>query len=75
MGYYIGIDCSSRSVHFVVLDVNEKIILMDKCVDASRDIEARFNSVCTKFSSLVANLTRRAVSTQQRLPCCSCFSL
>ena len=28
MGYYIGIDCSSRSVHFVVLDVNEKIILM-----------------------------------------------
>jgi len=53
MGFYIGIDCSSRSIHFVVLDVDEKIILMDKCVDSSKDIEARFNNVCTQFSDYI----------------------
>ena len=53
MGFYIGIDCSSRSAHFVVLDINEKIILMDKCVDASKDVEARFNSVCTQFNDYI----------------------
>ena len=55
MGFYIGIDCSSRSAHFVVLDSDEKIILMDKCVDTSKDIEARFNSVCTQFSDYIIN--------------------
>ena len=55
MGFYIGIDCSSRSVHFVVLDIDEKIVLMDKCVDTSKDIEARFNNVCTQFSDYITN--------------------
>ena len=48
--FYMGLDCSSRAVHAVVLDLNERIIAKGKWSSTCSDFTDRFPEMLMKFN-------------------------
>ncbi len=47
--YYLGLDCSSKAIHGVVIDQNEEIIAQYKWGSKSKDFEGRFHQFSKEF--------------------------
>ena len=47
---YLGLDCSSRAIHGVWIDENERIIAMVKWRSGEGEFEARFVEICLSFA-------------------------
>ena len=54
--FYMGIDCSSRAVHVVVLDSNERIIAKEKWFSTCPDFLDRFPEMLTKFQDNLSKI-------------------
>ena len=47
--YYLGLDCSSKAIHGVVIDQNEEIIAQYKWGSKSKDFNERFHQFSREF--------------------------
>lgn len=47
--YYLGLDCSSKAIHGVVIDQNEEIIAQYKWGSKAKDFEERFHQFSREF--------------------------
>ena len=54
--FYMGIACSSRAVHAVVLDLNERIIAKEKWFSTCPDFLDRFPEMLTKFQDNLSKI-------------------
>ena len=55
MSYILGIDCSSSTVHSVLLDSTGNFLFSNKCENRTKDIDLKFNYVCDRFSEFLDN--------------------
>jgi len=54
--FYMGIDCSSRAVHAVVLDFNERIVAKGKWSSTCPDFLDRFPEMLMKFQDNLSKI-------------------
>ena len=54
--FYMGLDCSSRAVHAVVLDLNERIIAKEKWSSTCPDFIERFPEMLMKFNGSLSKI-------------------
>ena len=47
--YYLGLDCSSKAIHGVVIDQNEEIIAQYKWGSKAKDFDSRFPQFSREF--------------------------
>ena len=47
---YLGLDCSSRAIHAVWIDEDERVIAMLKWRSGDSEFESRFLEICLQFS-------------------------
>ena len=61
---YLGLDCSSRAIHAVWIDEDERVIAMLKWRSGDSEFESRFLEICLQFSkdlSKIKVITNAAV--------------
>ena len=47
---YLGLDCSSKAVHGIVIDEEENIVLQFKSYGNGSDFDSRFSEIFVNFS-------------------------
>ena len=58
---YLGLDCSSKAVHGIVIDEQENIVLQFKSEGKGSDFDTRFSQIFTdvrKFSQMFADFRK-----------------
>jgi Holliday junction resolvasome RuvABC endonuclease subunit len=54
---YLGLDCSSKAVHGIVIDEQENILLQLKSYGTGSDFDARFSEIFANFSQDLSKIT------------------
>tara|TARA_Y100000296_G_C5068472_1_gene203594 strand:+ start:107 stop:577 length:471 start_codon:yes stop_codon:yes gene_type:complete len=53
---YLGLDCSSKAVHGVVIDDDENIVLQLKAEGKGSDFDTRFSEIFVNFSDYLSKI-------------------
>tara|TARA_R110002020_G_scaffold18947_5_gene65655 strand:+ start:4619 stop:5089 length:471 start_codon:yes stop_codon:yes gene_type:complete len=53
---YLGLDCSSKAVHGVVVDDDENIVLQLKAEGKGSDFDSRFSEIFVNFSDYLSKI-------------------
>jgi len=54
---YLGLDCSSKAVHGIVIDEQENIVLQLKSYGTGSDFDIRFSEIFENFSQDLSRIT------------------
>ena len=54
---YLGLDCSSKAVHGIVIDEEENIVLQFKSYGNGSDFDSRFSEIFVNFSVDLSKIT------------------
>jgi len=62
--YFLGLDCSSKGIHGVIIDQQSNLVYMDKWISKLPDFEARFPAFLFNFYENLSIIKERFPNLQ-----------
>lgn len=56
MKYFLGLDCSSKSIHGTILNIEGKVVSFFACTSPEKKVDDRFYDLIHQFQNIVENL-------------------